>query len=244
VIFFILAGLICQLILTSVSFEDMVIPEVVISDGSSTTLAMNPTYGYPLKLDGSLCFPEELSKCIDDPTLDKKCCEQLYDENSWPEETVTVLEEFLIIFFCVLTVAIIRLQLWKVTTQRSGFEYCQKYWALILWDTLFGAFLAFEYSFFLTNFLKVSVSAPRPLYYAAKIYGSVHSDHRKPFRGDVYSHSLPSFPSPAPQEMRPNPSPLDTQQPPCRPLDTLRSSLWRMLITSPRPSPGAPTPPF
>jgi hypothetical protein len=174
----------------------MVIPEVVISDGSSTTLAMNPTYGYPLKLDGSLCFPEELSKCIDDPTLDKKCCEQLYDENSWPEETVTVLEEFLIIFFCVLTVAIIRLQLWKVTTQRSGFEYCQKYWALILWDTLFGAFLAFEYSFFLTNFLKVSVSAPRPLYYAAKIYGSVHSDHRKPFRGVVYSHFLPHSPPP------------------------------------------------
>jgi hypothetical protein len=190
----ILGGLICQLVMSAQSYEDMVIPDVIFFNGSSTMRATNPTFAYPIKLGGNLCFPDELSECLSDPTLEKGCCQEIYDADSWPTETVTVLEEFLIIFFTVLFVAAVRLQLWKINCQRSSLEYCRQYWVLIFWDTLLGAFFAFEYSFFLTNFLKISVSAPRPNYYAVKVYGSIHSDHRAPLRGCSLSSSLYPLP--------------------------------------------------
>lgn len=186
-VFYLIGGLICQVILINTSYQDMVIPDIMIPDSSSPTTyttAMNPTFSYPLKFGGTLCYPHDLSQCIDNPSSSSSCCKEIYDEESWPTETITVLEEFLIIFFTVLTMTMIRLQLWKINTQRYlGTEYCNKYWGLIVWDTLLGVFLAFEYSYFVTNYLKNSVSAPRPFYYAAKIYGSIHSDHRAPLRG-------------------------------------------------------------
>jgi membrane-associated phospholipid phosphatase len=170
----------------------MVIPDVTFFNGSSTLRGMNPTFAYPIKLGGHLCFPDEMSQCLSDPSLDKPCCQELYDVDSWPKETVTVLEEFLIIFFSVLFVAAVRVQIWKMSCQRSGYEYSRQYWVLVFWDTLLGAFFAFEYSFFVTNFLKVSVSSPRPNYYAVKVYGSVHSNHRAPLRGHLPCCTFPS----------------------------------------------------
>lgn len=183
---YLLAGLIGQVILINTSYQDMVVPDIILQDSTSNTYttAMNPTFAYPLKLGDNLCYPSELSQCINDTSSSSSCCQEFYDKNSWPAETVTVLEEFLIIFFTALTMTIIRLQLWKSNSQRSfGIEYCNKFWALLVWDTLLGIFLTFEYSYFVTNYLKNSVSAPRPFYYAAKIYGSIHSDHRAPIRG-------------------------------------------------------------
>lgn len=169
----------------------MIIPTVNSYNGSTYLyIGNNPTYSYPIKLEGNFCYPEELNECLNNKELSNDCCDSLYDENTWPEETVTVTGEFLLVISFVILFTLIRVRLWKTVTKRNGINYSLYYWLLVIWDTLLGVFISFLYCYAITNYLKVSVSSPRPIYYSLKIYGSIHQDHREKLRSKYFIYFL------------------------------------------------------
>ena len=161
----------------------MMIPTVTSYNGTSfIEIGNNPSFSYPIKVDGVFCWPDQLTECLNNEHLINDCCESLYDENSWPEETVTVLGEFFLVVAFVILFTLLRVRLWRTVTKRNGIHYCGYYWILIIWDSLLGAFLSFLYCYVITDYIKVSVGSPRPIYYSLTLFGSVHRDQRQKLR--------------------------------------------------------------
>lgn len=162
----------------------MEIPSVTAVNGTSyEKLANNTLYSYPLKLDGHLCWPYDLSVCTVDPNLDNVCCKQLHDKDSWPEQTFEIGDiviGVLIYFFY----TSFRVLMWRnIANTYSYITICPQYWVLVFMDESVSCFIGAVYGSLLSTFVKRIVGAPRPIHYALKLYASIHADVRKSLKG-------------------------------------------------------------
>ncbi len=183
-VIYIFFKLIFDVIITAYDYNDMEVPVVNYVNGTTVEkIANNTLYSYPLKFDSHLCWPHDLSVCTADPDLDTTCCEKLYDEDSWPQETFEFGDIFLAIgIFIFFNTA--RILMWhNMASKRSNASVCNQYWMLVFVDAVVSCFAALIYSSCLTQFIKRIVGSPRPIYYALKIYASVHADTRSSLKG-------------------------------------------------------------
>jgi hypothetical protein len=186
-------GLIIKKIIDAYDFNDMSIPDVTYVNATSyENIANNTKYSYPLKFEGHLCWPEELSVCTTDETRESTCCNKLRDEDSWPEQTFDVGDIYLAIgVFLFFT--FVRLVMWRhVSRTRSYASICTSYWFMVFMDAVVSCLSATIYASVLTYFVKTIVGAPRPIYYALRLYASVHSSTRSSLKGMCVYSSLSS----------------------------------------------------
>lgn len=150
--------------------------------------AINPRFSSPMRLDGVDCSPFDIfiPKCEEEQASGSlsHCCRELFDKDSWPEQTITSPENYVILFFMSLVLFVVRLALWKyVYVPNKGRSMVEKsdarFWILCLWDQYVTLFVAAVFAGLVTNYSKLLVGAPRPLYFAFQIYASIHVDHRE-----------------------------------------------------------------
>ena len=101
----------------------MTIPDISFVGSTGSSSVQNPTYSYPIKLDGHNCFPSDIYSCIrakqaGDP-MTAGCCATLYDVNIDPTQTVA--NPFLIFLGIIIPfiVFIIRAALWRLYISRQ-----------------------------------------------------------------------------------------------------------------------------
>jgi len=175
-------------------YTNMLIPDVESTNGTSfITIANNTQYSYPLKFDNSFCWPQDLQLCITSPDQVSvtKCCHELHDIDSNPVESVSTIEGVALAISVCFVYLLCRVLMWRYVTKYSNGRISEQYWMLVFWDSVIGAAAAFLYSAICTRFLKYTIGAPRPIYYALRIYASVHASSR----GDFKANSHLSFPS-------------------------------------------------
>jgi hypothetical protein len=161
--------------------DDLPIPEGYGSTSNTTT--PNLLYSYPIYLDGHECWPEDLSLCLIQ-TLRTSCCDQLRDSNSEVYESIPTADAVVIAAIISIGYLIVRAYAWKVhLSQYSHMKIDNRYWYKILWDTILGLVFAVVISVVVTDYIKNAVGAPRPNYYALRIYASVHSSVRQWYKG-------------------------------------------------------------
>ena len=149
---------------------------------------MNPRYTSPLRLGGQDCSPYDLdvTKCnkeLDAGSL-SHCCEELFDVNSFPLQTLESSENYLVLFFCSFFFLSMRMVLWRhVYDSGRGHSLAGdsdfRFWVVSWWDQYVAMLVASVLAGLLTNYTKLLVGTPRPCYYALKIYSSVNVDERE-----------------------------------------------------------------
>jgi len=164
------------------SFSEL--PMVTVYNATSGMSAMNPQYGYPIKLNGFKCSPFDLdiSICGDEmlTSSPSQCCEELFDKNSWPDETLSSLDNYLLLTFTTLALMIIRLLLWRFVYDSKQYSSIastadKRFWILAFWDNIVALLAASVFAALLTNYAKQLIGSPRPCYYALQIYSSLYS---------------------------------------------------------------------
>lgn len=141
-----------------------------------------------MKLNGVKCTPFDIyiPKCREEQATNtlSHCCRELFDKDSWPDQTVTSPENYLILFFVSLVYFIIRLALWRyVYLPKRGYSVVtdadRRFWFLCFWDQYVSLFVAAVFAGVVTNYSKLLIGAPRPIYFALKIYSSIYSADRE-----------------------------------------------------------------
>jgi membrane-associated phospholipid phosphatase len=69
--------------------------------------------------------------------------------------------------------------------------YPFRFWVLRTWEAILGLLCASMYQMFTINMFKEFIRAPRPIYYALKLWSSIDSSNR----GEYFGTSTRSFPS-------------------------------------------------
>ena len=150
--------------------------------------AINPRYASPLKLNGVECSPFDLyiPKCNEELENDSlsHCCQELFDKDAWPEQTVNSPENYTILFLVSLVFLLIRLALWRyVYSSKRGHslatESDTKFWLLTFWDQYVTMLIIAVMAGLVTNYAKLLIGAPRPVYYAMQMFASVHVSDRE-----------------------------------------------------------------
>jgi hypothetical protein len=168
--------------------------------------AINPRFASPMKLNGELCTPYDLyiPKCNEEMENDlltlSHCCKELFDKDSWPEQTVTSPENYVILFFVSLVLLAFRIALWRyVYRPKRGHSLVTdsdyRFWLLSWWDQYVTVLIASVYAGLVTNYAKMLIGAARPCYYAFQIYSSVHAKEREAIESEffLFPSLLPPF---------------------------------------------------
>eukprot|EP01041_Mallomonas_annulata_P009107 gene9107-18872_t len=194
-IIFLLAVVISMLSsLLFISVEAHALPNIIISQGGSLeTLSNNTLFSYPIKLGGVECWPETLSICVAKSDTVHMCCAFLYNENTYPNEQVTGLGLYSYSFLFPISILAVRSLIWRLIDRKMSNMYKVNnfYWFYIFWDAFIGLCASAVLQQAICFFLKETVAAPRPVYYALKIWASVHSSQREHFMNTA-TRSFPS----------------------------------------------------
>lgn len=150
--------------------------------------AINPRFASPIKLSGVDCTPYDMyiPKCNEELATNSltHCCQELFDKDAWPEQTVTSPENYVILFFASLFFLILRLLFWRfVYTSKRGHSVVSssdtRFWLLTLWDQYVTMMIISVFAGLITNYSKLLIGAPRPCYYALQIFSSIHENDRE-----------------------------------------------------------------
>lgn len=172
--------------------KDLPIPEGYGLNRNETV--PNLLYSYPIYFGGHECWPNDLSVCLRQASLQTSCCDKLRDSNSFVYESVTTVRAVILSAIISVGYLIIRAYSWKIYLSKSNFiKVDYRYWYKILWDTILGLVFAVILSVVVTDYIKRAVGAPRPIYYALKLFASVHSSVRQGYEGDVQEMTSPCF---------------------------------------------------
>jgi hypothetical protein len=174
--------------------SDMPIPDIVSNTNTTpyyTEIAENPLYSYPIKLNGEHCWPSTLSYCLSAPSDNSHCCRELYSKDSHIFSTISVLALALIVIILMFAYLIIRVLIHRyvainISQHVNIHRYC---WYKILWDSILGFAFSLVFTLVSTDYLKLAVSAPRPIYQALMIYSSVHSSERAGYEGTLFIYT-------------------------------------------------------
>ena len=143
-----------------------------------------------MKLNGIDCTPYDLflPKCNEEVSNNSltlsHCCQQLFDKDSWPEQSLTSPENYGVLFVVSFILLALRVALWRfVYTPKRGHSLVAdsdtRFWLLVWWDQYVTLLIASVLAGLATNYAKLLIGAARPCYYAFQLYSSVHSDHRE-----------------------------------------------------------------
>ena len=149
--------------------------------------AINPRFASPLKLNDVLCTPYELyvPMCNEELAANSlsHCCNELFDKDSWPQQTVTSPENYVILFFVSLFLLLLRMSLWRFVYQTKKGHSLVASCDIRFWDQYVTMLVAAVYAGLVTNYAKMLIGAPRPAYYAFKMFSYVHAAHRESLNG-------------------------------------------------------------
>jgi hypothetical protein len=201
----VLLGSVLYGVLHSIDFgEELPVPSVVqYSDTAPyfVFVANNPLFSYPIKLDGHWCYPYDLQYCastaseMDAPTT--TCCNKYYDKNTVVNDTVTSDQAGIIVALVSLAFLVGRVLLFR-RAYLDAHAVPYKYWIKCFWDSLLGFAFAVLLNAITTDFIKNSVAAPRPNYYALKIFSGIFESDRQSYDGNnallaVFAHEFICF---------------------------------------------------
>ena len=168
---------------------------------SNHNYTYNPLYSYPITLDGTLCFPKDLQKCITKgkdniDSNDGICCKKLWNNSIVPYQQVPNALLLWIGIIWPIIFIILRTLIWRIAAinrskSNNNDIYPPRIWVLRTWEAILGLLSASMYQMFTINMFKEFVRGPRPIYYALRLWSSVNSIERSEFFGT----STRSFPS-------------------------------------------------
>jgi hypothetical protein len=161
------------------------LPIINVLDSNNTFIGDNPLISYPINLNHELCYPNDLSYCLTHVEDKSNCCVQLYDENSYPTELVSDYENIIMIFVIGFLWLMFRTLLWRYLFRNEfGIDSIDdRFWMKILWDSFLGMLASVGLADIAVSYIKLAVRSPRPIYYALKLYSSVHSNARSDYDG-------------------------------------------------------------
>ena len=148
----------------------------------------NLMFSYPIYMNGHECWPDDLFVCLSAPDTHTSCCEDMKDSATVVYETISTLNAVLITGIVSICVLGVRILLWQNFVRyicHVDIDY--RYWCKVLWDTVLGGIYAVVITVVVTDYIKLSVGAPRPIYYALKIFSSVHKHERHWYNGKVHA---------------------------------------------------------
>ena len=161
------------------------------------TIGLDPRYGYPIQLDGHLCWPADLNNCLLDSSSEDTCCTELYDKNAVIEQSVS--DDILKVLIAVVSILflVLRTLIWKCCISRvapndgimtpkersSLHTIDNRFWCKVLWDSLIAVGVSVLICAIVTEYVKSAIAAPRPNYYALQLFSSVHNSDRSSLEG-------------------------------------------------------------
>jgi membrane-associated phospholipid phosphatase len=171
----------------------MSIPSV--QNATFHTIGMNPLYSHPIKLNSHLCWPADLNACLlQGSSSNGPCCTELYDKDAIVEMSVTDVELVVIVVLIAVAYLVLRCWLWQAYTTHCQKEAGQqlheksinvdkRFWRKVLWDSLLALVICQIITYIITDYVKEAVGAPRPIYYALKLFTSVYNSDRSVLEG-------------------------------------------------------------
>lgn len=182
--------------IASVLFRDydpQLLPDIMSwKDGSFYVLANNSMNSYPIKLGGVFCLPHTLEMCKISKTIDI-CCAFLDDHNIVPYQQVNQISLMCLSIVLPCLILLIRTLCWRHVNRRilNSSKICNLYWFRSFWDAVVGMLSSAVLQGLFCSYMKLLVGAPRPIYFALKLWAMRYPDDRENYR---YSASQ-SFPS-------------------------------------------------
>lgn len=179
-------------------------------DNNST---LNTLFSYPLNLQGTLCWPSDLSLCTQSGAIQSKCCTLALDPSIFPLQTVPIDEVVLIVFLIPIAYFLTRSYLyWRsfrpllssshlalrsevgdnpriVSTARLSLP--KNYWLLLVLENVVGLLWALLIQWVVVDIFKLIIGAPRPIFYSLQYW----SDLVPTLRAGLARNTHLSFPS-------------------------------------------------
>lgn len=174
-------------------YDPQLLPDIMSRrDGSFYVLANNSMNSYPIKLGGVYCLPHTLETCKGSKTIDI-CCAFLDDRNIVPYQQVNQISLISLSIILPCAILFLRTVCWRQINRRilKSSKVCNLYWFRCYWDAVIGLLASAVLQGLFCSYMKLLVGAPRPIYFALKLWSTAFPDYREDYRYNA-SQSFPS----------------------------------------------------